>query len=307
MMFVTTDIVLRENPRLVMTETCVPTIAAMLRLDLARIPTTLLLAVMVMLALTIFVREEFVCLVLVRTVTMVMLVPTTFATLRPVLVSILITMLLATTVTLVLRAMFVLVDPVHLDLPQIVTMEIFAQMIPVAQTECVFIQITPYLVMMAIGAHLTIIAAKEFVLPVVIRTVAMGTSVLMILATPKLVIASTLTMSLLVMMETRVLRMFVKTDIVFPLVLPRVTTATHVPMILVMRIPEAVFTLTTLYLATMATHVQYMTFAAKAFAFLVATKNVMITTRVPTILVLPLVNVYTQTILPLARISILAQ
>jgi len=306
-MFVTTDIVLLENPRLVTTETHVPTIVAMLRPDLASTPTTLLLAVMVMLVLTTCAREEFVCLVLDRTVTMVMLVPTTFATLIPVLVSILITMLLATTVTLVLWVMFVLVDPVHLDLPQIVTMEIFAQMIPVAQTECVFIQITPHLVMMAIGAHLTIIAAKEFVLPVVIRTVAMETSVLMILVTPKPVIASTLTMSLLVTMETRVPRMFVKTDIVFPLVLPRVTTATLVPMILVMRIPEAVFTLITLYLATMVTHVRYMMFAAKEFAFLAATKNVMITTRVPTILVLPLVNVYTQTTLPLAQITILAQ
>jgi hypothetical protein len=108
MMFVTKELVLLEKPNLATTKTGVPTITAILRPDLARIPTTLLLAVMVMLALTTCAREEFVCLVLVRTVTMVMFVPTIRAI--PILAPafIITILLLATTVTLVLRMTFAL-------------------------------------------------------------------------------------------------------------------------------------------------------------------------------------------------------
>jgi len=281
-------------------------IAVMLRPEPACTPTILLLVAMATLVLTIFALQECAYLVQAQTVTMVTCVPTMFATVLPAPVFIPITIYLVTMETRVPKMMFAPLVFADLELLRTATMEMPARTIIAPVTEFVFMNGIPLLVMMVMPAHQAIIAMRELALRVVTRTVVMETSVQMILAMPKLVIVFTQTTSLLALMTTLLWMMFVKMDNVFLELVQCATMITSVPMILAILVLVIACTRTTERHVPMATLARCLITAGKDLASLAAARNVMTTTCVPMILVMPMATVCSPITLLLARITILA-
>jgi len=262
---------------------------------------------MATLVLTIFALQECAYLVQEQTVTMVTCVPTMFATVLRVPVLIPITIYLVTMETRVPKMMFAPLVFADLELLRTATMEMPARTIIAPVTEFVFMNGIPLLVMMVMPAHQAIIAMRELALRVVTRTVVMETSVQMILAMPKLVIVFTQTTSLLALMTTHVLwMMFVKMDNVFLELVQCATMITSVPMILAILVLVIACIRTTERHVPMATLARCLITAGKDLASLAAARNVMTTTCVPMILVMPTATVCSPITLLLARITILA-